>query len=538
MDFEELALKGVGPFLDPTVLHPDLRDTKDKTPIPPYSSGQASLIELNLERFRSSDLRIHPTAAISKGHHIVFAATPCACDNAFSAPPAVQADNSQNPEFSSAIGSFPSLDLPSIFIPFAQMKATPNAWLSSLSLGFALLLSTSQVSAQTSTTSLYVPVTTATASGPPPSGTPMPLGPPVNTEPATAPNGTAYVLDSSFDINDDAVTRAYNWVIAGSGLVGLLVSARVSRMFMSFSDGYNRSYITINGQTPGPPIEANEGDTLVSTQYMDGVPGATQPLVVHSVDDPLVRGTDFDHEQVSMFYDWYRDEASTIVDEVSTVQVIEADGTPKRVTKFINLGSKSGIKRDNSLAVNGILFDDRDEQAFVKVNAGGTDGVGPVGGGWAVQERRVRFRSILFPLSRVYTHAEYYTGKISYNGEEYGRFFVNDTTYTNHIYHPVLLGVASDGTDYLATEENVTYAVFDDDVWSGDIIASTDQQLGEFDNVKHPVPDTNLDTRKDGALDHLPTVVFAFDLKQSAPANTYRALELEKNRLRPPLGAW
>jgi len=30
-------------------------------------------------------------------------------------------------------------------------------------------------------------------------------------------------------------------------------------------DGYNRSYITINGQTPGPLIEANEGDTLVST---------------------------------------------------------------------------------------------------------------------------------------------------------------------------------------------------------------------------------------------------------------------------------
>jgi len=28
-------------------------------------------------------------------------------------------------------------------------------------------------------------------------------------------------------------------------------------------DGYRRSYITINGQMPGPLVEANEGDTIV-----------------------------------------------------------------------------------------------------------------------------------------------------------------------------------------------------------------------------------------------------------------------------------
>jgi len=32
---------------------------------------------------------------------------------------------------------------------------------------------------------------------------------------------------------------------------------------MFFIDGYNRSHITINGQMPGPLVEANEGDTLV-----------------------------------------------------------------------------------------------------------------------------------------------------------------------------------------------------------------------------------------------------------------------------------
>jgi hypothetical protein len=33
-------------------------------------------------------------------------------------------------------------------------------------------------------------------------------------------------------------------------------------------DGYNRSHIAINGQMPGPLIEANEGDTLMSQSFL------------------------------------------------------------------------------------------------------------------------------------------------------------------------------------------------------------------------------------------------------------------------------
>ncbi|THU92259.1 hypothetical protein K435DRAFT_672475 [Dendrothele bispora CBS 962.96] len=462
----------------------------------------------------------------------------------------------------------------------------------------------------------------------------MPLGPPVNTEPATAPTGTAYVLDSSFDINDDAVTRTYNWVIA---------------MFMFFSDGYNRSYITINGQTPGPLIEANEGDTLVinvqnnlndnqtssihwhgiyqnGTQYMDGVPGATQcpiqpgqnfsyqfkleqygtywyhshssvqytdglmgPLVVHSVDDPLVRGTDFDNEQVLMVYDWYHDEASTIVNELlssdgyegtsaapspqsglingqgvydcslldddssancttptsypvfnvetgkktrfrlinagshaqfyfsvdeHTVQVIEADGTPVSGSGDLHRipfhnGQRYSALVDASVGSEGDGFwmrftmntdcfswvDDTlnaTALAIMRYGSSSDSDTDPTTSDWSdtIGSSCVDLdEGLLVPVvekdavdSQAVVAFDSAFGTISYNGEEYGRFFVNDTTYTNYIYHPVLLGVASDGTDYLDTEENVTYAVFDDDVWSGDIIVSL--------------------TRKDAALDH------------------------------------
>lgn len=120
---------------------------------------------------------------------------------------------------------------------------------------------------------------------------------------------------------------------------------------------------TLQGVTRGPLIEANEGDTIVvkvqndledstsihwhgiyqnGTAYMDGVPGFSQcpipaggsftyeftltgqygtywyhshssvqytdgllgPLVVHSPNDPLVRGIDFDYEVVLMLQDW------------------------------------------------------------------------------------------------------------------------------------------------------------------------------------------------------------------------------------------
>ncbi|GAA5921114.1 hypothetical protein JCM6882_006506, partial [Rhodosporidiobolus microsporus] len=137
--------------------------------------------------------------------------------------------------------------------------------------------------------------------------------------------------------------------------------------------------LVVNGQYPGPLIEANAGDTIVvnvqnsldfeialhwhgiqqnGTVAMDGPSGVTQcpigsgrsftyefkivgqdpygtlwwhahrsgyyadgiigPLIVHSPDDPLVRGRDFDVEQVIMFSDFYHEPSDVIVGALNT----------------------------------------------------------------------------------------------------------------------------------------------------------------------------------------------------------------------------
>ncbi|KIM84513.1 multicopper oxidase [Piloderma croceum F 1598] len=199
----------------------------------------------------------------------------------------------------------------------------------------------------------YTAITTVSQGGPTP--TIAFEAPALLTEvtPAVSPNMASYQLNSSFKITNRSVTRTYYWTIA----------ARYGA-----PDGYYRSYITINSQMPGPLVEANEGDTLVfniynalpsqtasihwhgmhqnGTAFMDGVPGVTQcpiqsgksftyhftvtqygtywyhshsstqytdglfgPLIIHSVNDPLVRGTDFDYEQVIILNDWYHNQA-------------------------------------------------------------------------------------------------------------------------------------------------------------------------------------------------------------------------------------
>ncbi|KAA1093180.1 sphingosine N-acyltransferase lac1 [Puccinia graminis f. sp. tritici] len=136
-------------------------------------------------------------------------------------------------------------------------------------------------------------------------------------------------------------------------------------------DGFLRSMLVINGQYPGPLIEANEGDTInvllvnrmnypisihwhgihqKGTPWMDGVSecpiqpgvsflysfkiqgqfgtfwyhahtrnlkadGIVGPLIVHSTRDPLVRGKDFDEEMVVFVSDWYHDTSTFILGE-------------------------------------------------------------------------------------------------------------------------------------------------------------------------------------------------------------------------------
>ncbi|QRV84926.1 Multicopper oxidase [Ceratobasidium sp. AG-Ba] len=167
-------------------------------------------------------------------------------------------------------------------------------------------------------------------------------------------------LSSDFVITNVPATRTYDWVVATA---------------TGAPDGYYRPMLVVNGQYPGPLIEANEGDTIVvnvqndmsvgttihwhgisqkGTPWMDGPAGITQcpipagsnftyeftvngqygtywwhrrvarmhPLnwlmayTDHSSstrpDDPLKRGVDYDEDQILMVADWYHDTSAVI----------------------------------------------------------------------------------------------------------------------------------------------------------------------------------------------------------------------------------
>ncbi|CAE6463521.1 unnamed protein product, partial [Rhizoctonia solani] len=156
-------------------------------------------------------------------------------------------------------------------------------------------------------------------------------------------------LSSDFEITNVPVTRTYDWTVATA---------------TGSPDGYYRQY-------PGPTIEANDGDTIIvnvqndmsvgttihwhglfqnSTPWMDGPAGITQcpipagssftyqftvsgqygtywwhahastqladgihgPLIIHSPDDPLKRGVDYDEDQILVVADWYHDTSAVI----------------------------------------------------------------------------------------------------------------------------------------------------------------------------------------------------------------------------------
>ncbi|EGG02349.1 multi-copper oxidase laccase-like protein [Melampsora larici-populina 98AG31] len=176
-------------------------------------------------------------------------------------------------------------------------------------------------------------------------------------------NSSELYLSADFDITSKAQTRNYRWTLSNQ---------------TAAPDGYTRNMLVINSQFPGPLIEANEGDTInivvtntlkgsVSihwhgirefplhqngTGWMDGVTGVTQcpipagstftytftvsgqygtfwyhahsqnyaadgvagPLIIHSVNDPLVRGVDYDQDVVLFINDWYHNLSALILD--------------------------------------------------------------------------------------------------------------------------------------------------------------------------------------------------------------------------------
>ncbi|KAB5588238.1 hypothetical protein CTheo_8320 [Ceratobasidium theobromae] len=182
------------------------------------------------------------------------------------------------------------------------------------------------------------------------------------TATATATTVTAAVtqltLSSDFVITDVPATRTYDWTVA---------------TVTGSPDGYYRPMLVVNGQYPGPTIEANDGDTIIvnvqndmsvgttihwhglfqnSTPWMDGPAGVAQcpipagssftyqftvsgqygtywwhahastqladgihgPLIIHSPGDPLKRGVDYDEDQILMIADWYHDTSAVITE--------------------------------------------------------------------------------------------------------------------------------------------------------------------------------------------------------------------------------
>jgi len=170
-------------------------------------------------------------------------------------------------------------------------------------------------------------------------------------------NSSELYLSDKFEITSTPKTRNYYWTITNE---------------TAAPDGFTRNMLVVNSQFPGPLIEANEGDTLNilvvnkisegvtihwhgffqrGTPWMDGVTGVTQcpiqpgknftysfnvgnqygtfwyhahaqnlnsdgiagPMIVHSVNDPLKRGVDYDQDIILLVNDWYHDMSQRIV---------------------------------------------------------------------------------------------------------------------------------------------------------------------------------------------------------------------------------
>ncbi|CUA71316.1 hypothetical protein RSOLAG22IIIB_09497 [Rhizoctonia solani] len=189
-------------------------------------------------------------------------------------------------------------------------------------------------------------------------------------------------LSPDFKITDKPTTRTYDWTISKQ---------------IGAADGFYREMLVVNGQYPGPTIEANEGDTIVvnvknkiprvgtsvhwhgifqeGTQWMDGPAGVTQcpipsggsftykfkinkqygtywwhahagsqlsdgvhgALIIHSVNDPLKRGEHYDYDQIIIQSDWYHNTSEQIVRALDTPQGYQgSQAAPPPVTALFN----------------------------------------------------------------------------------------------------------------------------------------------------------------------------------------------------------
>ncbi|KAF9516469.1 multicopper oxidase [Hydnum rufescens UP504] len=194
---------------------------------------------------------------------------------------------------------------------------------------------------------------------------PIHRGTPSRSAPATkvTNNRAIYTLSSTFVITDVPVTRTFDWTLS---------------LATGAPDGVEREMMVVNGQFPGPLIEANQGDTIIvnvqndmttgagihwhgitqkGTDWADGVPGVSQcpipagstftykftvadqfgtfwwhshmgntmadgllgPLIIHSPSDPNVRGRDYESERIMILGDWMHDMSDAIIADLLTV---------------------------------------------------------------------------------------------------------------------------------------------------------------------------------------------------------------------------
>nr|AXA19830.1 laccase [Cryptococcus neoformans var. neoformans] len=183
---------------------------------------------------------------------------------------------------------------------------------------------------------------------------------------------SVFALSNDFEITDVPTTREYTFDIA--------------KAFAS-PDGYEREVYVVNNMFPGPVIEANTGDTIIvhvnnhldegqslhwhglrqlGTAFMDGVPGITQcpippggsftynftvshqsgtfwwhshysnsmadgiwgPLIVHSPNEPLQRGRDYDEDRIVFITDWMHDNSEIIIAALATPEGYKGNIAP------------------------------------------------------------------------------------------------------------------------------------------------------------------------------------------------------------------
>ncbi|KAF8601046.1 hypothetical protein BDV93DRAFT_524949 [Ceratobasidium sp. AG-I] len=193
-------------------------------------------------------------------------------------------------------------------------------------------------------------------------------------------------LSPDFVITDKPTTRYYDFTITQEE---------------GAPDGFYRQMLVVNGQYPGPTIEANEGDTIIvnvtnnlpttgtslhwhgllqnGTAWMDGPAGITQcpipaggsftykfkitrqygtlwwhahagaqlsdgihgAFIVHSVRDPLKRGVDYDYDQILIMADWYHNTSAEIVHALDSPGGFQGSGAapPPNSAMFNGFGT-------------------------------------------------------------------------------------------------------------------------------------------------------------------------------------------------------